>query len=439
MKYIPILLLIITVSLSCSSKHDEEKLDAYFEGSLPKYNRKLTDVIVSDIFTPPVASRIYAYSNIAAYEGIRFVDSTKISLTEQLNGGEKLTLPDTNKSYYYPLVSTVAFFKVGEKLVFNLEKVGQIEKKILQDIRTIGIDKEVYDNSIAYGEKLAQEILHWASKDGYLKRTALPRYSVSEDPGLWRPTPPDYMDAIEPHWSTLRPFVLDSAKQFDPGSPTTFDTDENSKFYEEAKEVYKTVQSLDSTQFQIAKFWDCNPNISHTNGHVMYFQQQISPGGHWVHIAAQILEEKKASQLKAATTLAKLSIAIADAFISCWDQKYTSNLIRPQTYINKYIDQNWNPILQTPAFPEHTSGHSVASASAASVLTHIFGDNYSFVDATEVPYGLPPRSFKSFNAAAQEAAISRLYGGIHYRPAIDLGVMQGKAVGTYVINNLRFE
>ncbi len=439
MKYFFILLLSINLFYSCSNKHDEQNLEAYFNGGLPRYNRMLTDVIVSDIFTPPVASRIYAYSNIAAYEGIRFMDSTKVSLTPQLNGGEKLSLPETGKSYYYPLVSSIAFFNVGKNLVFNYEKVDQLENQILKDIQTIGIDKEIYNNSVTYGEKLAQEILLWASKDGYLERTALPRYSVSEDPGLWRPTPPDYMDAIEPNWNTLRPFMLESANQFDPGLPTSFDTSEDSQFYQEAIEVYTTVKDLDSTQFEIAKFWDCNPNISHTNGHVMYFQQQISPGGHWMHIAAQILDEKKAPQIKAAATLAHLGIAIADAFISCWDQKYSSNLIRPQTYINKYIDQDWNPVLQTPAFPEHTSGHSVASAAAATVLTHIFGDHYSFVDATEVPYGLPPRSFNSFNAAAQEAAISRLYGGIHYRPAIELGVMQGKAVGNYTIKNLNFE
>jgi len=171
----------------------------------------------------------------------------------------------------------------------------------------------------------------------------------------------------------------------------------------------------------------------------MYFQQQISPGGHWIHIAAQVLESEKVNAIKAAETMALTSIAVADGFISCWDQKYKSTLTRPETFINNYIDPDWMPILQTPAFPEHTSGHSVASNAAAVILTHVFGDNYNFVDATEVPYGLPKRNFTSFIQASEEAAISRLFGGIHYRPAIELGVKQGKQVGQHVLGKIKFQ
>jgi len=434
-----LLLFILIVISSCGSEHNQEGLDAYFKGSISAYNRKLTDVIVADIFTPPVASRIYAYANIAAYEGIRFEDASKQSLGGQLNDLNKLSEPEANKTYYYPLTSLVAFTEVAKSLVFDLERIDNIQQELLKEVEGIGIDKETYENSVSLGKKLGEEILVRASKDGYLRRTALPRFSISDTPGRWKPTPPDYMEAIEPHWRTIKTFVLDSAGQFDPGLPTAFDAEKDSKFYKEASEVYETVNNLDSTKLEIAKFWDCNPNISTTNGHVMYFQQQISPGGHWVHITAQILEEKNSSLLESGIALSKVSVAIADAFISCWDQKYKSSLTRPETYINNYIDQDWAPVLQTPAFPEHTSGHSVASSAAATVLTELFGENYAFVDATEVPYGLPPRSFQSFWQAAEEAAISRLYGGIHYRPAIDLGVKQGKAIGDFVVKEIKFE
>ncbi|MBT8306304.1 MAG: vanadium-dependent haloperoxidase [Maribacter sp.] len=434
-----VVITLILVISSCGPKHNEEQLDSYFENSLAKYNRELTDVIVADIFTPPVASRIYAYPNIAAYEGIRFLDSTRLSLVGQLNGLEKLSEPDKNKSYYYPLVSIVAFTSVAKSLVFDMERVENMQNKLLEEVRHIGMDSKMYENSISYGNLLAEEILNWANDDGYLRRTALPRYSVNDDPGRWRPTPPDYMEAIEPHWNSLRPFVLDSANQFDPGLPTPFDIDEESLFFREAREVYQTVIDLDPEQLEIAKFWDCNPNISHTKGHVMYFQQQISPGGHWIHIAAQIIEDQKDDAVDATVTMAKVSIALADAFISCWDQKYKSSLTRPETFINKYIDPDWTPILQTPAFPEHTSGHSVASASAATVLTQIYGDNYAFIDSTEVPYGLPKRSYTSFLQASQEAAISRLYGGIHYKPAIEKGVKQGQDVGRFILENIDIE
>lgn len=422
--------------VSCGETHKPEELEAYFENSITEYNRKLTDVIVADIFTPPVASRIYAYSNIAAYEGIRFRDSTKISLGSQLNDLTLNTRPDANKEYYYPLTSMVAFLNVAKVLVFDIERIDNLRNDLLKDVQEIGIDKEIYENSVSLGDAISLEIIERASTDGYLRRTALPRFSVNKDPGRWKPTPPDYMEAIEPHWNTIKPFVLDSAGQFDPGLPTSFDISDNSQFFKEATEVYETVKNVDSTQLEIAKFWDCNPNISTTKGHVMYFQQQISPGGHWVHITAQVLDEKETNAVDASATLAQVSIAIADAFISCWDQKYKSSLTRPETFINEHIDPDWAPILQTPAFPEHTSGHSVASSAAATVLTHIFGDNYAFADETEVPYGLPVRSYKSFNHAAKEAAISRLYGGIHYRPAIELGVKQGKAVGEYIIEQI---
>lgn len=425
--------------VSCGETHKPEELEAYFENSITEYNRKLTDVIVADIFTPPVASRIYAYSNIAAYEGIRFKDSTKISLGSQLNDLTLATKPDAAKEYYYPLTSMVAFLNVAKVLVFDIERIDNLRNDLLKDVQKIGIDKEIYENSIALGDAISLEIIERASTDGYLRRTALPRFSVNKDPGRWKPTPPDYMEAIEPHWNTIKPFVLDSAGQFDPGLPTSFDISDSSQFFKEATEVYETVKNVDSTQLEIAKFWDCNPNISTTKGHVMYFQQQISPGGHWVHITAQVLDEKETNVVDASATLAQVSIAIADAFISCWDQKYKSSLTRPETFINEHIDPDWAPILQTPAFPEHTSGHSVASSAAATVLTHIFGDNYAFADETEVPYGLPVRSYKSFNHAAKEAAISRLYGGIHYRPAIELGVEQGKAVGEYVIEQIDFD
>ena len=428
----------LLVCSACKTVHNEEQLEAYFEGSLALYNRLLTDVIVADIFTPPVASRIYCYPNIAAYESVRFMDARRSSLAGQLNELNYLSQPDPNKSYFYPLASIVAFTSVAKSLVYDLERIENIQKEMLAEVRQIGVDPEIYKNSVSFGETIAQEILQWANEDGYLRRTALPRYSVNDDPSRWRPTPPDYQEAIEPHWNTLRPFVLDSVNQFDPGLPTSFDLSKESQFYKEVQEVYQTVVNLDSEQLAIAKFWDCNPNISYTKGHVMYFQQQISPGGHWIHIAAQVLEEQKEDPVSAAATMAQVSIALADAFISCWDQKYKSNLTRPETVINTYLDPDWNPVLQTPAFPEHTSGHSVASSAAATVLTHIYGDAYEFIDSTEVPFGLPQRKFSSFIQASQEAAISRLYGGIHYRPAIELGINQGEAVGKHIVNNMKF-
>ena len=156
-----------------------------------------------------------------------------------------------------------------------------------------------------------------------------------------------------------------------------------------------------------------------------------------MNITRLACRKTSANTIQSLEAYACLAITIADAFISCWDEKYRSNVIRPETYINKYIDPSWMPLLQTPPFPEYTSGHSVLSSASAIMLTKIFGDNFSFSDSTEVEFGIPVRQFTSFKQAAQEAAISRFYGGIHYMPAIDNGYLEGTSLGKYMITKLK--
>ena len=191
-----------------------------------------------------------------------------------------------------------------------------------------------------------------------------------------------------------------------------------------------------SEEIKIAQFWDCNPYVSVTRGHLMFATKKITPGAHWIGIV-KIATRKTASDFdRTLYAYTKTSMAIADAFISCWDEKYRSNLIRPETLINQHIDDSWKPVLQTPPFPEYTSGHSVVSGAASIALTDVFGEGFAFDDDTEVPYGLPVRSFTSFEHAADEAAISRMYGGIHYRAAVEVGVEQGRNLGTYIMNKV---
>jgi hypothetical protein len=218
--------------------------------------------------------------------------------------------------------------------------------------------------------------------------------------------------------------------------------EKGSDFYKEVKDVYDismeiTERGDDSEEIAIAQFWDCNPYVSVTRGHLMFATKKISPGAHWIGIAKIASKKSNSDFDQTVYAYTKTSIAIADAFISCWDEKYRSNLIRPETLINQHIDENWKPVLQTPPFPEYTSGHSVVSGAAATALTNIYGDDFAFDDDTEVAYGLPVRSFASFNIAANEAAISRMYGGIHYRTAVDVGVKQGRDLGKFVIDNLK--
>ena len=201
--------------------------------------------------------------------------------------------------------------------------------------------------------------------------------------------------------------------------------------------MHETGLKLTPEQKEIANFWDCNPFKMNVRGHVIYATKKISPGGHWINITRLACKKAKADFVQSAEAYACLSITLADSFISCWDEKYRTNVIRPETFINQYIDANWLPLLQTPPFPEYTSGHSVISIASAIILTKLFGENFSFADSTEVEFGLPVRHFKSFETAAEEAAISRFYGGIHYMPAIKNGVEEGKKIGSFIAEKLR--
>ena len=399
--------------------------------------KKLTDVIVHDIFSPPVASRIYAYPNIAAFEALVHDYPDYQSLDGQLDGLKGIPKPENDKEYCYPLASVHAFLLTGKALIFSENQIEEFENEIYEEFKAIKMPQDVYDRSMAYGKTVSEHILAWADTDMYKETRTYPKYSIPEDPAKWKPTPPDYMDGIEPAWNLIRTMVIDSANQFVPPPPTEFSTDKNSQFYKETMEVYEVVKNVDEEQVAIAEFWDCNPFVSHHTGHVMYATKKITPGGHWMGISYIASKNTDADIMKTVETYTRVSISLFDAFISCWDEKYRSSLVRPETVINTYIDESWLPVLQTPPFPEHTSGHSVISGASAVALTELYGDNFTFVDSTEVEYGLPPRSFTSFYHASDEAAVSRLYGGIHYRPAIDYGVTQGRKIGKLIVDRVK--
>jgi len=245
------------------------------------------------------------------------------------------------------------------------------------------------------------------------------------------------MDGIEPHWKEIRKMVIDSSNQFAPKPPLDFDLTKGSAFQKQLLEVFDITNALNEDQIEIAKFWDCNPYVTHHRGHAMFATKKITPGGHWIGITAVATRKMQSSFIDTVNAYTNVSIALFDAFISCWDEKWNTLIVRPETLINQYYDEEWLPLLQTPPFPEYTSGHSVISRAAAVILTDLYGDDFSFTDTTEVAYGLGERTYTSFFHAAEEAAISRLYGGIHYRMAIDEGVVQGQAVGEHIIKNLQ--
>ena len=407
----------------------------YFHESLDK----LTDIIVHDIFSPPQASRVYVYPCIAAHQVLQSETQQLTDLSTKLKDLSAFTPQTDTADVSYELAALAAFFKVGKTLIFSEEKLDKHTTSFYHELDSLGVSEKIIGASKSYGEQMADHILDWADKDNYKESRSFSKFTITDDPGQWKPTPPAYMEGIEPHWRTIRPMLLDSAQQFPPAPPSTFDVNKESPFYKETIEVYKAVTDATEEHKLIASFWDCNPYVMNQTGHMMFATKKITPGGHWMGIA-NIASRKAGQKLEESIqTATYVSIALFDAFISCWDEKYRSNLIRPETVINEYIDEEWIPLLQTPPFPEHTSGHSVISTASATVLTALLGSPFNYLDDVEVKYGLPSREFDSFLQASDEAAISRLYGGIHYMPAITEGVKQGKQVGSLIVDKLEIK
>lgn len=431
------LLFLILILCFTSCKENTEYLDT-LSGSeaLHNANKYITEVMIHDIFSPPVASRIYAYPNIAAYEVAVMADPQYKSLMGQLNGFEPTDF-DIPEEIHFALASLTAFYEVGLQLVFSQDNLIEQRDAIYKDIKKKGIPTDTYNNSIALGKAVAAHVMAYASKDNYHQSRSFEKYTIRKDEGTWQPTPPVYMEGIEPHWNKIRPFFLDSAAQFKSVPPTPYSSEPGSAFYKDALEVFNARQNLTKEQTDIAMFWDCNPYKMNVKGHVMFAEKKISPGGHWIGIASIAAKASNLDWKGTAETLAFTGLSVMDAFIVCWDEKYRSVLIRPETYINQHINEDWLPLLQTPPFPEYTSGHSVISTAASKALTHLLGEPFHFVDSTEVAYGLPVREFNSFREAAEEAAISRLYGGIHYRPAIMHGQIKGAKVGDLLISKVK--
>jgi len=433
-------LLLVLVILSCQK---EETPIVVTPEQLHSSIDKVTEIMIHDIFSPPVASRIYTYPNIAAYEIISLNNDRFTSLVGQIHELTPIPSPNDTKPVNNALAALVAHMDLSKRLIFSEDKM-EVFRDSLYTIWASQNEDE-FEASKEYGLQVADHIGAWMDKDNYKQTRTMPKFTVNTDEvSRWQPTPPSYMSGIEPHWSKIRPFVIESADQFKPVPPPPFSMEEGSDFYKEVQEVYDISQKMTaegdtSEEVIIAKFWDCNPYVSVTRGHLMFATKKITPGAHWIGITKIACKQSDSDFNKTVYAYTKTSMAIADAFISCWDEKYRSNLIRPETLINEHIDENWKPVLQTPPFPEYTSGHSVVSGAASTILTDVFGENFTFKDDTELPYGLPVRTFSSFREAADEAAISRMYGGIHYRAAVEIGVKQGRDLGSFVVNSLTME
>ena len=316
--------------------------------------------------------------------------------------GQLTTLPeaDPRQTYHWPTAANAAMAEIAQLFYANMpqaaySQVLDLEVSIRLEIEQ-GIDGETLLRSREFGKAIAEAVFEWSKTDGghqgYL--TNFPQsYIPPTGPGFWEPTPPAFQRALQPFWGNNRPFVPGAIALTQPPPPPSFSTDPNSDFYRQASEVYQVKQNLTPEQERIAKFWSDDPGIGGT------------PPGHSISIATQVLQKEQADLELAAETYAKVGIAVSDAFISCWKCKYDFNLMRPVTYIREQFDAAWLPLLNTPPFPEYTSGHSVQSGATATVLTDLFGNQYKFTDYTHelrVDIDGSPRSYDSFMEMANE-------------------------------------
>lgn len=380
-------------------------------------------------YSPPVASRSFAYLGITAFEAVASGSKELQSLAGQLNGlrplprrGETGRIFDSAAVLHAAMAFAIRHFfgntgPTGQRVVKRLD--ARLSAEIAASLHT-----DVAARSEAHGQAVAARILDWSRSDGggVIENMGFPlEYSLKPGAAFWVPTSliAQQQKPLLPNWGNNRSFAMPNGAACPLPAPPAYSEDKASDFYRQALEVYVVEKNLSPEQRATARFWSDDPMLSPT------------PPGHWISIALQILERDKAGLEKSADVLARLGMALADAFIACWQTKYQYDLLRPVTYIRRTIDPKWEALLTTPPFPEYPSGHSTQSAAAAVVLTKAFGENFAFEDATHERDGVKPRAFPNFWAAANEAGNSRLYGGIHFRAAIERGLEQGRCVGAF--------
>lgn len=401
--------------------------------------KKLNDVVLFNNFPPMIASRNYVYANIAAYECVAAGDSNYASLGGQLRQMPVMPKPAALPVDYH-LAALLSLVKVGNAVTFPEGVLMDYYDELRDKADSAGMPEDVMKNTIAFSDTIAATIMKWSKGDNYAQTRSAEKYTVTTEEGRWVPTPPAYTSGLEPHWCDIRTMVMDSASQCSPEFVPVYNMqDIKGAYYKELMEVKNVGDSLTDEQKHIADFFDDNPFKLNVNGHLMFGTKKFSPAGHWMNIVGIAAQKANADFNATVAAYAETAVAMFDGFIACWKVKYQSNLVRPETVINKIVDPNWRPYIQTPPFPSYVSGHSVVSAAAAEIMTHHFGDNFNYTDSSELEFGIPNRSFKSFRDAALEASWSRLYGGIHYRSDLEEGNKMGIKIGEMVLGRLKMD
>jgi len=426
---------------SCSSEVDSNQKVTFNNDILSECNLAIQNAVVLDGVTPPVASRRYFYSCVAAYEAIQPFNANLLSTSKQFNGYEEKPSIDTSSGYCLDLVALSAYTTTAKQLVYKEDSITQFRERKLNLYKS-KLHSKVFERSVSWGDSMGNVVVAWAKKDTFMQIRGTDFYLAKNDPHYWQPTPLEFMQAVEPQWKRIRPALLDSSSQFrdvlpKPEPYILFNgKSTNKRFNEYMLEVYDASNSADSFKLLTAKYWDDNPNSTFHYGHATIKVLKVSPAGHWLSMFSTVARKQKYNIFQSAEGMLRMSAAMFDGFIAAWQAKYYYEYVRPVSVIRKHIDSTWLPRIETPAFPEYPSAHSVISSAAATVLTSIFGE-YEYTDSAENEFGMGVRTFKNFREASDQACQSRLFGGIHFREGIENGKLLGNAIGEYQLKKLK--
>lgn len=445
LKHLPVVLLggVILFAAGCGNKGGSGDNPLYSDASTPsseisaefltEWWDALFKFVSSERLSPPDAARMYAYIAVGMYEAQIAGAPENLTFEGQLADLKDLPRPEKGQVYDWQTCVTETMYLVQDGMLARYFPAGvstlnTLYEKQIEERKAAGIAAEVLDRSKAYGEELADAILEWSEADKYVESRYLQYKSPSREgkPGTWEPT--DFnQTALEPFWGTHRTFFVKDGAQCDIDKAPVYNGvgDTTGELYKQALKVYNVDKTLTEEQRTIAQYWADDPSETST------------PPGHWMETLGNFVKSEDMKLSRACELYALVTTAMNDACITVWHTKYRVNLVRPKTVIRENIDPTWEPYVETPPFAGYTSGHSGFSGAAATILTSLIGDNLAYVDSSHVDIGLLPRKFTSFNDAAQEAAYSRMYGGIHFDCDIDDGLEQGKCVGNYYLENIK--
>ena len=381
-------------------------------------------------FTPPVAARAVGYAGVTMYESIVPGIPTKRSLVGQLQGLTALPQTDSRQIYNWALTANAAQAVVLKALFANTTdayktKIDSVETVLFNQNKVA--DVAINNRSVAYGKSIGQAIFDWSKTDGGhegYSRNFPADYKVPVGPGLWEPTENGRKIPMQPTWGKNRTMLAGNAALTLP-TIIPYSTQVTSSYFAQNLEVYTKNKSLTQEEKEISIWWADDPS------------ETFTPPGHAYNLARIAIKTDKANLAKSAEALAKVAIAVNDAFICCWKCKYVYNNQRPYTYVRLAIDPNWVPFWPAPPFPGFMSGHATQSAATAIVLADVFGSSFAFTDDSHIGrikdtkrnVDFKARSYKSFWETAEESAYSRFLGGIHTRQDNDTGLREGRKVG----------